>query len=420
METRKTPSRATISSLCSTLITILLLLLVAFGGTASAQSFRLLHIFSGPDGAFPRAGLSIDRHNGTIYGTTFAGFLGFGWGSAFELRPAGGTFFFNIIQEFDGQPIDRAVIGPDGHIYGTSSNAIFNFVFGYVFSLAPPLRPCRTGSGLQDLLCPWIFHNVYGFPLNGSNGISPLGATLVFDQSGNIYGTTSAGGTTGNGVVYMLTASGTETPIYEFTGSPDGADPYAGVIFDSSGNLYGVTTVGGSSNQGTVFKLTSNGQGGWTEQVIYNFTGGSDGNAPVGGLVFDPSGNLYGSTASGGMNGGGTVFQLTPNGSGWDYHLLYSLTGSPQNCGPKAELSLDSAGNLYGTTYCDGAFNDGNVFKLTNSGGSWTYTSLHDFSGQSDGMFPYSNVSFDAAGKLYGTTSKGSAAGAGNVWQITQ
>ena len=400
-------------SLRATVMAILLLLLIGVADTASAQTFSLLHFFVGEDGALPRAGVTVDQRNGKIYGTTFSGFLGFGWGSAYEIRPLGQNFVFNVIQEFDGQPVDRVVIAPSGILYGTTSNAIFNFVYGYVFSVQPPLSVCKT------TLCPWNFHSVYGFPLNGSNGVSPLGGTLVFDHTGNnMYGTTSAGGASGAGVVYQLTTSGVETPIYEFTGSPDGATPNAGVIFDAAGNLYGVTAGGGTANQGTVFKLTPNG-GGWSEQVIYNFGGGSDGNAPVGGVAFDAFGNLYGSTVSGGSGGGGTVFQLTPNGSGWDYHLLYSFSGAA-NCGPKAEVSLDAAGNVYGTTYCDGAFSDGSVFKLTNSGGNFTYSTLHDFTGQNDGKWPYSNVSFDAAGHLYGTAERGSRFGAGDVWEITQ
>ena len=241
---------------------------------------------------------------------------------------------------------------------------------------------------------------------------------LVFDRAGNMYDTTAVGGN-GNGVVYEMTHSGsgwTEQPLYAFTGTPDGATPYAGLVLDSAGNLYGTTTAGGLFGQGTVFELSPSGSG-WTEQVLYNFQGGSDGSFPTGGLIFDQSGNLYGSTNEGGSGGGGTVFELTPSGGGWTYNLLYSFTGNT-GCGPFANLGLDGAGNVYGTTLCDGANNAGNVFELTPSGGGWTYSSLHDFTNGSDGGYPYSNVTFDAAGNLYGTASRGGR-GVGLVWEIT-
>ncbi len=170
-----------------------------------------------------------------------------------------------------------------------------------------------------------------------------------------------------------------------------------------------------NSETGSVFKLSPSG-GGWTEQVIYSFQGGSDGAYPTGGLIIDQSGNLYGSTNKGGTGGGGTVFKLTPSGGGWNYSLVYSFTGNT-SCGPFAPLSMDTAGSLYGTTFCDGANNLGNIFKLTPSGGSWTYSSLHDFGG-SDGAYPYSNVTIDAAGNLYGTAS-GGGMGVGVIWEIT-
>jgi uncharacterized repeat protein (TIGR03803 family) len=231
-----------------------------------------------------------------------------------------------------------------------------------------------------------------------------------------MYDTTAAGGT-GNGVVYEMTKSGSswsEQPIYAFSGTPDGAAPYAGLISDSAGNLYGTTTAGGTFGQGAVFEVSPNGGGGWTEQVLYSFTGGSDGSFPTGGVIFDQSGNLYGSTNKGGSGGGGTVFKLTPSGGSWSYGLVSSITGT-SGCGPFANLSFDGAGNLYGTTLCDGANNAGNVFKLTSSG---TYSSLHDFTGGSDGGYPRSNVTFDTAGNLYGTASRGGN-GVGVVWEIT-
>jgi uncharacterized repeat protein (TIGR03803 family) len=274
------------------------------------------------------------------------------------------------------------------------------------------LNVCTTA------LCTWNETLLYGF-LGSSDGGVPLYGDLIFDHAGNIYGTASRGGS-GNGVVYEMMRSGggwTEQPIYAFSGSPDGAIPYAGLVFDNAGNLYGTTTQGGTGS-GTVFELSPSGSG-WTERVIYSFAGGSDGGYPTGGLISDQSGNLYGSTSNGGTGGGGTVFELTPSGGGnWAYNLLYSFTGGTQ-CGPWGTLFMDVAGSLYGTTMCDGANNDGSVFKLTNSGSSWTYSSLHDFTGGDDGKDPYGNVAFDTAGNLYGTASSGGEYSVGVVWEIT-
>jgi uncharacterized repeat protein (TIGR03803 family) len=256
---------------------------------------------------------------------------------------------------------------------------------------------------------------LYRFANGGADGANPGSGDLIFDQAGNIYGTTTFGGK-GYGVVYELTPSGTESVLYAFSGS-DGYYPDAGVIFDNAGNLYGTTEDGGLNMLGTVFELTYSIGFGWAESFLYSFQNGNDGNQPSAGLIFDPSGNLYGTTSNGGSGGGGTVFELTPSGGGWTYSLLYSFTGGNQ-CGPEGTLVMDGAGNLYGTTQCDGAHNKGSVFKLTPSANGWTYTSLHDFTGGSDGGYPLCNVVFDANGSLYGTTYGGGTQGVGVVWEI--
>jgi len=226
-------------------------------------------------------------------------------------------------------------------------------------------------------------------------------------------------------VVYAMMHSGsawTQEPIYTFAG-PDGSQPFAGVILDSKGNMYGTTAQGGQYGFGTVYELSPSG-GGWTEKVLYSFQNGSDGSTPIGGLIFDQSGNLYGAADNGGSGGGGTVFELTPSGGSWTYSPLYSFTGGAQ-CGPRASLVMDGSGNLYGTTYCDGANNKGSIFKLTPSASGWTQISLYDFTGGTDGSAPISNVIFDSAGNLYGTASRGGnqsncgLAGCGVVWAIT-
>lgn len=399
-----------IGSLRAGATTVALVLAIVFALTAAANTahaqLTVIHSFSGPDGALPKAGLTI--RGGKLYGTTWAGHEGSGWGGVFQLRLHNGFWIFQDLHVFDGQPLDRVVFGPNGTLYATSPSNLVSYYYGYIFNITIPVNVCATVG------CTWPASVVFAFG-GGSDGATPQGAALVFDRAGNMYGTTSAGGS-GNGTVYTVTPSGTQSVINSFAGAPDGATPYSGVIFDSVGNLYGVTEAGGASGNGAVYKLSPNG-GGWSEQVIYSFTGGSDGSTPIGGLVMDGAGNLYGTTASGGSGGGGTIFELSPNGGGWTYSLLASFNGTA-TCGPWAEPSFDSAGNLCGTTLCDGATGKGNIWELVNSGNGWTYDSLHDFSG-TDGNRSYSTVAFDASGNLYGTTASGGANGIGEVWEFT-
>jgi hypothetical protein len=192
--------------------------------------------------------------------------------------------------------------------------------------------------------------------------------------------------------------------IYKFQGGADGSQPMSDLTLDSAGNLYGTTSSGGDGNEcvggcGTVFELVRTGTG-WEEKVLYRFTGGTDGAGPVGGVIFDSSGNLYG-MAGGGSERGGTVFKLTPTSHGeWKIRTLYNLPfeGGPS---PKAGVTFDSHGNLYGTTFST-------VFELTpNSDGTWTGMTLHTFQGTPDGQFVSSPVIVDSAGNVYGVTEGG-------------
>ena len=386
--------------------------------SAQAQTFKVIYNFTaGGDGRYPYAGLTMDRA-GSLYGTAAYGGGG-GGGTAFRLSRRGSGWAFNPLHSFAGgndgaNPYAGVVFGPDGSLYGTTYSG-GGGDGGTVFNLKPPAAACKTA------LCPWTETVLYGLANPG------LG-DLIFDQAGNLYGTTLGGGLNSYGTAYKLAPSDggwTGSILHSFTGgiNGDGALPDAGLIFDRVGNLYGTTYGGGSGNCfptgcGTVYQLTPSGSG-WTENVLYNFQNGGDGDYPTAGLIFDPSGNLYGSTSNGGSGGGGTVFKLTLSGGSWTYSLVYSFTGSVDDtCGPWGTLVMDGAGNLYGTTYCDGANGAGNIFKLTPEGGGWTYTSLHDFGG-SDGIYPYCSVVFDASGNLYGTTPFGGAYGHGVVWEIT-
>jgi len=252
-------------------------------------------------------------------------------------------------------------------------------------------------------------------------------ASLIFDAAGNLYGTALAGGLSSGctlggslcGVVFKLApnsdGSWTQSVLYSFKGSPsDGDKPAAALIFDGAGNLYGTTFGGGPSDQGTVFKLTPNADGTWTESVLFNFcplANCASGSQPPSSLVFDQAGNLYGTSPRDGSSGFGTVFKLAPNSKGgWTESVLRSFNGGDGRS-PNGVI-FDAAGNLYGTTSaggilsCNSPFGCGLVFKLTpNSTGGWKESVIHFFY---VGANPNSNLTFDAAGNLYGTASANS------------
>jgi uncharacterized repeat protein (TIGR03803 family) len=259
----------------------------------------------------------------------------------------------------------------------------------------------------------------------GNDGGNPHGP-LTFDSGGNIYGTARAGGTpgcggVGCGTVYKLTRSGNnyvQSVLYSFTGGQsDNGLPDGGVIFDPSDNLYGTTQGCYGNVSGTVFELMPAGSG-WNYSTLFTFPGGI-GQCPVVGVIRDPSGKLFGAT----VIDGGAVFEGTPSGNTYSFSLAFALSGiNGTACGPSGALITDNAGNLYGTTTCDGANNLGTVFKLTPSGSSWIYTDLHDFGGP-DGAMPQSNLVMDSQGNLYGTASMGGTGtacngGCGVVFQI--
>jgi uncharacterized repeat protein (TIGR03803 family) len=381
---------------------------------ARAQTFTVLHNFTvGRDGGNPYAGVTLEKA-GNLYGTANIG--GIGYGTVYQLKRSGANWIFNTIYTLTGgdsdgaYPYARVVFGPNGTLYGTTQTGGTNNA-GTVFNLRPPPKACPNAS------CFWTETLLHSFIPGNGDGDNPLYGDLVFDQAGDIYGTAWGGGEWAGGVVYELTPSGRESILYPFAGT-DGAYPANAVIFDNSGNLYGTTYGGGVNNYGTVFELSPSGSG-WTEKVLYSFENGNDGSFPNAGLVFDPPGNLYGATTDGGSRGGGTVFRLTPAGNGdWTFSLVYSFTGpAGYQCGPWGTLVMDKAENLYGTTRCDGAYRYGNVFELTYP--NWIYTSLHDFTGSSDGALPYGVLSIDANGTLYGTAEVGGAYNWGVVFEIT-
>ena len=323
-------------------------------------------------------------------------------GTVFKMEHNGSSWLLVPLYEFSGPdgatPQARVIIGPNGNLYGTTTYG-GSAGKGVVFRLQPPATACKS------VLCPWRETVLYSFA-GGSDGAHPEFGDLTFDRQGDIYGTTPNGGSSsscagGCGVVYELSPSSggwTEKILYSFQGGQDGAAPYAGVVFDNAGNLYGTAVFGGTGQVGTVYKLTPSGSG-WTESTIYTFTFQSDGGQPYGGLIFDAAGNLYGTTL---LN---TVYELTRSSGGWAFQLLYTFNVYE---GSAATLTFDPAGNLYGTL----AEADQEVFRLTLSGGQWTLTG---FAG-AIGAFPMGNVVLDASGNLY-TTAAGF--GQGYVFEVT-
>ena len=408
----------TASQTAAWLASLLFLLLVT---SAGAQTFTVLHNFTnGRDGGNPIAGLVLDRA-GNLYGTASTGGNA-GFGSVYELKHAGEGWILTTLYNFaggtDGQyPLARVVFGPDGTLYGTTEFGGINNCYpgcGIVFNLRPPATACHSA------LCGWNESVLYRFT-GGQDGANPEFAEVTFDGGGNIYSTASQS-IYGFGVVYELSrGSGgwTQTVLHTFDDFPKGILPSHGVIFDATGNLYGTTYYGGTSGgYGVAFQLTHSGSD-WTESVLHSFSGGADGGEVYAGLVLDATGNLYGATSSGGSNGSGTVFQLSSSSGCWSMDVLADFLGSGNTVGANASLTMDRSGNLYGTTVSAGQLGFGNVFKLSPSQGGWTYTSLHDFTGGDDGGAPYGSVVLDANGNLYGTASQGGTDNHGVVWEIT-
>jgi uncharacterized repeat protein (TIGR03803 family) len=266
---------------------------------------------------------------------------------------------------------------------------------------------------------------LYNFT-NGADGGNPLGG-VVLDAAGNLYGTTASGGSASSGTVFKLASDGnggyTQSVLHSFTAGTDGSYPHAGVVLDASGNLFGTTQFGGSATMGTVFRLMPGGEGGYSESVLYNFLGRPDGNNPQAGLILDANGALYGTTFSGGTAYGGTAFKLSPNGGGYTEAVLYNFTAGADGGDPQAGLVLDSGGNLFGTTSNGGTVSGGTVYKLTpNGSGGYTESVLHNFGIGvfEDGEHPLSALILDAGGNLYGTASTGGSGGRGTAFELTQ
>jgi uncharacterized repeat protein (TIGR03803 family) len=374
--------------------------------TAEAHAdatFTVLYSFEGTQTGYFPAGL-LRGVAGNFYGTTQAGGssnnCSGGCGTVFKLDATGEE---TVLYSFTGgttdgrMPTAGLIRDAAGNFYGTTFYGGASD-FGTVYKL--------DTTGKETVL-----HSFTG----GADGILPA-AGLVRDPTGNLYGVTEVGGVSGWGTVYKLDTTGKETVLYSFAGAlTDGGVPGSILIRDAAGNLYGTTSAGGASNFGTVYKLDMSGK----ETVLYSFTGGADGRNPWAGLVRDAAGNLYGTTNQGGgshecYGGCGTVYKLDTTGT---ETVLYRFAGHPDGRIPSAGLLRDAAGNLYGTAYGGGASRYGTVFKLDTTG---KFTVLHSFTlGAADGISP-AGLARDAAGNLYGTTYQGGEFNMGTVFKLSR
>jgi len=407
-------------------ISILLFALACWLAPAAAAQDRVKTLLSF-NGTESEGNLIFDAA-GNLYGTTGDQYDP-SLITVFELSPKGdGTWTEHVLWTATGgtEPLNirpGVIFDASGNIYGTSR-------YGGTYGCGTVFELTRETSG------SWPETNLFNFDCADSGAYAVGGVT--FDKAGNLYGTTPQGGSFGEGVVYQLTpGSGgtwTENILHNFTGGSDGAYPdHPYLIFDASGNLYGSAALGGegncplfgSSTCGTIFKMTPQAGGTWDFTVLHGFTGGSDGGNPEGTMVFDKRGNLYGTTYGGGTHDFGVVFELTPHSdSQWEERVLHAFRGDEDGTYPLGGVIFDAAGNLYGTTTdggenrCFNAPGCGVVYELTpTSTGSYTEDILVHFNGApNDG--PYNNLVMDSLGNLYGTATGYNTYASGTVYEV--
>lgn len=400
-------------------LVVMLWLAMCTSRAAAAAQYKVLHnfVYQNGDGFAPEATLVFDS-SGNLYGTTIAGGTACeppGCGVVFELSPSNGSWNESLLNNFNGNDgsssVAPLVFDSHGNLYGSakSGGSAGN---GTVF------EPIPGGNGAWTEM---VLHSFTG----GSDGSQPLSG-ITLDTSGHLYGTASAGGLNGGGVAFST--GGGNLPgasvLHSFGGGADCSQPSGSLASDASGNLYGTTQAGGAYQLGCVFELVRDPlSGDWTETVLYSFDG-PDGANPYGGVIRDAAGNLYGTTYDGGADGVGTVFKLTNSNGSWSESVLHSFTtGTGDGGNPYSGLTFDPHGNLYGTTNSGGPGEHGTVFRLTPMPtGQWSETILYGFTGRLDGGWPVGGVVLDSAGNIYGTTDMGGTGGIENggvVFEIT-
>ena len=392
---------------------------------AAAQHEKVLYNFDGTAGANPVGNLVFDSA-GNLYGTTAYGGASCGstgCGVIFELSPNGsGGWTETLLHSFgliarDGKyPFGGLVFDVSGNLLGTTwGGGIHNSCNGAV--------GCGT---MFEMVATGSYSVVHSFG-GGTDGAAPE-STLLYVFPDTYYGTTTEGGIHSLGTVFKASLqNGTwvETVLHSFGSMVDGATPFGALVADSAGNLYGTTFSGGIHcapyGCGTVFKLALQQNGTYTETILHSFGGGTDGQNPYAGLVLDGNGNLFGTTTVGGIHSLGTAFELKPRqGGGYTTTVLHSFGGGSDGQTPYGTLAIDANGNLYGTTHAGGTHMLGTVFKLApNQGGGYTETILRNFGSGTDGAGPDAGVILDSSGNLYGTTYGGGTSSAGVVYEIT-
>jgi len=381
---------------------------------ASKKKKKVLYSFSGGSDGFWPNGVTFDSA-GNLFGTTQQGGVGTS-GTVFELSPkSGGGWTLKVLHSFTGgadggRPYSGVVMDATGNLYGSTFFG-GDFNKGVVYRVSPN----TDGSWTETVL-----HSFSG----GVDGAGPYD-TPIFDAAGNLYGTTFNGGATYNtGTVFQLTPNSDDTwsekILFTFTGQQN---PVAGLVMDSAGNFYGATVYGGPQFRGNVYQLTQT-SGTWTQRILHIFTGGNDSQVPYAGLVRDAAGNLYGAAyGGGGAAAWGAIYRLSPGSTGnWNFKVIYTFTGLADGGSPYSALALDRNGSLYGTADHGASFNCsggcGSVFKLARSGGGFTESSLYSFNGGLDGANPYSSLVFDADGNVYGTAYGGGASLLGVIYEV--
>jgi len=346
-----------------------------------------------------------------------------GCGAVFELYRDNSQWVLITLYTFLGvadgfNPQGQLKFGPDG-LYGTTLYGGF-WGFGTVYSLTPLCKTVCNGW------LPWKHKVLYNFAGGNCNSVCDgryPSTPVTLDHAGNLYGITEYGGFGSNGMgqgtIFELSpfspskSKWKESELHAFgVLHSDGTQPQGGLLRDNAGNLYGTTLVGGDNNLGTVYELERNGST-FTEVVLHSFNY-SDGAYPLGGLIADAAGNLYGATYNG--SSGGTVFELSPSDNGWTFTVLYN--SQPGQASALEQLAIDAAGNLYGVANTGGKFNVGAIYKLTPTENGWVYTSLHEFTGALDGEYPES-IYLDSRGNLYGSAHCATGCQTSIVWMIT-
>jgi uncharacterized repeat protein (TIGR03803 family) len=393
-------------------------LILKFTFNAEGQAIEtVLHTFTGGNDGEGPLGITLDGA-GNIYGLAYSSVTPTVIGELFKLTPTShGAWSLTVLETFtvSGYLAPGIVEDSAGNFYGTSYN--YGPTYGSVFQLTP------GSSG-------WTENIIHIFS-GGSDGGFPYGR-LTLDQSGNIYGTAEEGGPTNRGIVFEFSPSAgntwTEKVLHNFTaGGNDGWEPSANLIFDSAGNLYSTTDNGGAAKCnktggcGTVFELSPSTGGQWTEQILYTFGNADENDVQPQDIIFDSSGNIYGTTFDGGGElCCGSAFKLTLSSGQWTGTILYTFTGfNREGYYPNNDIVLGSAGQIYGTTQYGGPTGlNGTVFELTPNGSEYTQTTLYGFP-FADGDRPETGLVSDASGNFYGTTLLGGGANVGSVFKLS-